>query len=233
MNRSSSELKGMARESLRGHYSTPVAALLMIQLAVTLITVTYANFFGSGSSLIYYAGLIIISLLTCLAEAGYSWLLMKLARRHPVQPGDIFYPFSHQGDRILITTIMKGLLGLACLLPALAALLFVSLYPGLLWLKLLALFLFLAGIVGSVIVELAYSLTTYICLDVPELTSTEVMKTSRELTEGKRFRLFYLEISFLGLGLLSVLTCYVGLLWLLPYMETAKIHFYRELNGEI
>ena len=228
MNRSSSELKGIARETLQGHYSIPVAAFFMIQLAVMIITFTYTNLFGTTligttSLMIFYAGLLIISLLSCLAQAGYSWLLMNLSRGRSYQLGDIIYPFGHQGDKILITTIMKGLLGFLCLLPALVSLFFVMLYPHQVLLRLLVLVLLLAGLVGCVMIDLTYSLTSYICLDIPELTAAEVMKTSRDMMHGHCFRLFYLEISFLGLILLSILSCYIGFLWLYPYMETTKI----------
>ena len=50
---------------------------------------------------------------------------------------------------------------------------------------------------------------------------------------GNRGRYFYLQVSFAGLSLLSVLSCGIGFLWVLPYMQTANALFYRNLIGEI
>ncbi|MDO5423949.1 MAG: DUF975 family protein [Eubacteriales bacterium] len=237
MKRTSSELKGLAREALLGNYTVPVAAFFMTQLAIMAITFTYTNLFGIATStfglIIFYIGYLIIVLLSGLVGAGYSRLLMNLSRNYPYQFSDLIYPFSHQGDRILLTTLLKALMELLCLLPALAAFLLLMLSTGRVWLKLVTLILFLVGMVGCFAIELTYALTTYICLDTPELTTTEVMQCSREMMQGNRLRLLYVEISFIGLMLLSVLSLNIGFLWLYPYMETTKIQFYRDLSGEI
>ncbi len=59
------------------------------------------------------------------------------------------------------------------------------------------------------------------------------MRESQELMRGNKGRYFYLIISFFGLLLLSVFTCYIGLLWLAPYMEMTQLLFYRDLIGEL
>lgn len=80
--RFSSELKGLARETLLGHYSTVIGAFFLIQASLSLISFTYANFFAlSGrGSLLYNIGMLIITLLAFLGEAGFSSLLLNLAR---------------------------------------------------------------------------------------------------------------------------------------------------------
>ena len=49
--------------------------------------------------------------------------------------------------------------------------------------------------------------------------------------EGNRWRLFCLEISFIGWAILSALTLGIGNLWLRPYTESATAAFYREISG--
>ena len=46
----SSELKGLARETLLGHYSTVIGAFFLIQASLSLISFTYANFHGQDSA---------------------------------------------------------------------------------------------------------------------------------------------------------------------------------------
>ena len=45
--------------------------------------------------------------------------------------------------------------------------------------------------------------------------------------------LFYLIMSFFGLLLLCVLSCYIGMLWIGPYMNTTLTLFYLDLRGEL
>ena len=70
-------------------------------------------------------------------------------------------------------------------------------------------------------------------LDAPEKGVIQLMRESRQLMKGNRVRFFYLQISFFGLILLSLLTCYIGMLWLIPYMQMTSVLFYRNVQQEI
>ena len=39
-------------------------------------------------------------------------------------------------------------------------------------------------------------------------------------------------LSFIGWGILSILSCGIGLLWLIPYMQAADAAFYEEVKAE-
>ena len=49
---------------------------------------------------------------------------------------------------------------------------------------------------------------------------------------GHRGDLFLLELSFIGWAILAVFTLGIGCLWLLPYMQVAKVCFYEEIIGK-
>jgi len=46
-------------------------------------------------------------------------------------------------------------------------------------------------------------------------------------------KLFLLDLSFIGWMILSVLTLGIGLLFLQPYMSTARAAFYEDLKAEL
>ena len=78
-----------------------------------------------------------------------------------------------------------------------------------------------------------YAMTPYILMENPELTANEAITKSKELMDGNRWRLFCLEISFIGWSLVVVLfTLGIGIFWLTPYMETSFAAFYREIKAE-
>ena len=86
-------------------------------------------------------------------------------------------------------------------------------------------------IIPGIIASYSYAMTDYILAENPELTAKEAIEKSKDMMEGNRWRLFCLEISFIGWEILSLLTLGIGSLWLTPYMEAAVAAFYREVSG--
>ena len=54
---------------------------------------------------------------------------------------------------------------------------------------------------------------------------------SKQMMYGNRFRLFCLQLSFIGWDLLCSLTMGIGNLWLKPYKQAATAAFYRNVSG--
>lgn len=52
------------------------------------------------------------------------------------------------------------------------------------------------------------------------------------LTDGYKWRLFCLDISFIGWGLLCILSLGIGLLWVVPYQLVAEAKFYDDMIAE-
>ncbi len=69
----------------------------------------------------------------------------------------------------------------------------------------------------------------FIAADNPEMSATEVIDASTKMMKTHRFRLFCLYLSFFGWVLLGIITFGVGLVFIVPYFNAAKIQFYEEL----
>lgn len=88
-------------------------------------------------------------------------------------------------------------------------------------------------VIPGIYASYGYAMTPYILMENKEMTANEAIRASKELMNGNRFRLFCLEISFIGWALLAVfLTAGIGFLWLVPYMEASFAAFYREIKAE-
>ena len=85
------------------------------------------------------------------------------------------------------------------------------------------------GLVIYVPVNLLISQTYFLIVDFPNYTAKEVLQTSCKIMKSHLWKLFYLELSFLPLMLLCVLTCGLGLIWLLPYMQMTYACFYLDI----
>ena len=90
----------------------------------------------------------------------------------------------------------------------------------------------LALIVPGIIASYALFLTPYLLVDFPELSLADTLRLSRKMMQGHKMQLFKLQLSFIGWGLLNVLTLGIGTLWLLPYMMTTMAAFYQDIKNE-
>jgi len=79
----------------------------------------------------------------------------------------------------------------------------------------------------------AYRLVPYIINDHPELDYKEALRRSQEMTDGEKFSMFVLDLSFIGWSLLTILTCGIGILFLNPYVEATWAQFYLKMCEKV
>lgn len=87
----------------------------------------------------------------------------------------------------------------------------------------------LCFIIPGIMAGYSYAMAPYIANDHPEMTAREAIAASKEMMKGHRWRLFCLEISFIGWALLAALTLGIGSFAVVPYMQTAEAFFYQDL----
>lgn len=90
-------------------------------------------------------------------------------------------------------------------------------------------------IIPGLIKSYSYAMTPYIVQDMvasgKQVGATDGINASRELMDGHKMELFIFNLSFIGWFLLGGISV-IGLLWVVPYYQTAKANFYRELAGD-
>lgn len=89
---------------------------------------------------------------------------------------------------------------------------------------------FLLLIIPGIIKNYSYRLTPYLLVDHPDLSVNQAITKSRELMDGRKWKLFVLDLSFFGWTLLSLLTLGIGFIWLIPYYCAATTHFYEDVR---
>ncbi len=85
-------------------------------------------------------------------------------------------------------------------------------------------------IIPGIIKSYEYYMVPYILHDTPDLHYKDALAISKELMQGNKWRLFVLELSFIGWSILGSLCCGVGLFFLTPYIEATIAEFYVELR---
>ena len=87
-------------------------------------------------------------------------------------------------------------------------------------------------VIPGIIKTYEYAIIPYILADDPEISSKDAFKKARQMMKGNKWRLFKLNLSFIGWGILCVLTLGVGTLFLMPYVNAAAAEFYVELKNK-
>lgn len=90
----------------------------------------------------------------------------------------------------------------------------------------------LVGGAVTVAVAYQYSLCNYILTEYPTLGVLDVLRNSRMLMKGNKWRQFCLHFSYIGWMLLATCcTCGLGLFVVSPYLSVADAAFYDEVSG--
>lgn len=90
--------------------------------------------------------------------------------------------------------------------------------------------IYIAGTIIVYIKTLSYSMTAYIMTDNPYIGYDRALKLSIAMTHGHKWNMFVLALSFIGWGLLAVLTLGIGFLFLAPYVASTNAQLYVKLR---
>lgn len=137
-------------------------------------------------------------------EVGMAKFYVDQAKDKRADLNSILYGFTNGLGKNIITSILVYL--------------FLSLWSLLL-------------IVPGIIKSFSYALYSYLLIDADEdVTPTQIIDQSRALMNGYKWKLFKLQLSFIGWFILGGLLCGVGTLFVLPYYQAAMAEFYLEVR---
>lgn len=85
-------------------------------------------------------------------------------------------------------------------------------------------------IVPGIIVACGLSMTFFIMVDDQNISGIDALQQSWNMMKGRKWDFFCLNLRFLGWILLSILTCGIGYIFLLPYMMATFQNYYRKLR---
>lgn len=77
-----------------------------------------------------------------------------------------------------------------------------------------------------------YLMVPYLLAENPYMSTTRAMQLSREMMYGEKWRVFVLQLSFIGWALLGILTFGIGMLFLEPYYQATMAELYAALRSK-
>ncbi len=202
--------KNEALSALRGNWANALVA--------TIIFIALALFFSSNDAINSYYQRVVIN-----PFIGYSLSFVSLFVLLPLAAGysNSMRVLLETGDNRLTNNSFS--LGFGNWLHVVWGMILSTIYIFL-WTLLL--------IIPGIIKSYSYALTPYILVEHPEMSANEAIEESMRLMDGHKFDLFYLQLSFIGWAILSILSLGLGVFWLIPYQMTAQAAFYRDIKNE-
>lgn len=239
-------LKEKAREALLGNYGMLFGAAffcLMVQLTLYelsgIVSISPRQN-QAGLTLTMLMGLF-SSLISTMLEAGTAFIALNIARQGHAAMRDLFLGFRYHTGRLIGISLMLSAVTTVCSLPLAyltSEFLLYGVNFGLFGMQMndtrflicvllaAALSVLLYVAVGSL-----FSMALYLYIDHQEYSAVQCMAKSVPLMVGNRIRLFQLLLSFIGYGLLVLLSLGIGLIWVRPYLNVSEAEFYVELSG--
>lgn len=87
-------------------------------------------------------------------------------------------------------------------------------------------------VIPGIVMAYAYSMTFFLMQENPDLKAMDAIRASRTMMKGRKWKLFCLDLSFIGWALLCALTAGLGNLLLMPYVMQAHTIFYNNARWE-
>lgn len=212
-----SELKLAAKDALRGKWGVAILTTLIFNLIVMAISfIPVLPLFVSPPLML-----------------GISIMVLNLTRTGTADLENLF-----DGVKYYFTSLKASLLVILYIFlwSLIPVILMLTVFTGSIATNsILMLFvgfpLFMIASIPAIIAQIDYALIYFIMVDHPELGAREVLKLSKAMMKGNRFKFFILMLSFIGWFLVSMLTLFIGYLWLLPYIYVSIGTFYEQLKG--
>ena len=227
------DFRGIARASLSGHWASALGTTLLAELlgadmivhsSVGSFSANLYNYYGEDGGdvsmqvapafLMMIAAVLMVSMFVILIIAVIQFIIgsfvslglatynLNLIDRKEASVGQIFCHTSIMGKAI--------------------------------WLRLrTSIFIFLWSllfVIPGIIKCYSYSMSNFIMAENPEMSAKEAMEVSMEMMRGNKWRLFCLELSFIGWGILCLFTLGIGYLWLNPYINASLAAFYDDVS---
>ena len=236
MKRKVKELKRIARGNLQGNFAELIRAFVFCNLIVSLVetpfSATMSETLLSTSNIIYLVAISLITIASVVLTVGQYCLHLSVARGGKVRMADFFYPIKYDANRLILTEAILFVIRLIGLAPAIGALVIINYYTDT-SMYLVALGLAILGCILTILIEVTFGMTYFALIDGEELSIGEALKTALGLIKSYKGRFFYMQLSFIGMYALVLLTFGIGLIWVQPYIMQTTTVFYLDVKGEL
>jgi hypothetical protein len=85
-------------------------------------------------------------------------------------------------------------------------------------------------IIPGIVKSYAYRMVPYLLADNPNMDTMRAIELSKQMTDGEKFNIFVLDLSFIGWYLLGLLAFCIGVIFVSPYERQTNAELYLVLK---
>lgn len=230
--KTSSQLKAIAKERSLGRYGTLIGATLIL-ITIRFIVGSITSAFTAGATgivplILSWLITIVVNTLLGVFISGEAYLYMNLIYSQTITVSDIFFGFKQQPQKaVTITGILEVILNIL-LLPSYLVLFFSRTQGGSGYTMTYLLVLFVT-LLAIIYVKIAFSQVYFLLHDFPDWSVQQLVTTALHMMKGRKLKYFLLNLSFLPLYFLGIITLFIPLLWVNVYTYATMAAFYQDL----
>ncbi len=231
------EIKCYARCVLKNQHAV-LAGVTLLLTALNLVLsylALMATPSGTGilSLLIYFGCSILVNMVYYILLAGLYRIYLDICNNRSWRWTDLFSMFTEHPEPVAIYSALQFIVTWIFMqiafwwLDVMIGRLFYGEATQVLFATAV---LIIAGIL-FVCVEISFSMTLFIHADDTSLSFRDMISGSWSLMDGMRGRYFTMQLSFIGMYALALLSFGIGMLFVQPYVYTTCGYFYKKISG--
>ncbi|MCR3759475.1 DUF975 family protein [Clostridium felsineum] len=253
------EIKKLSRQQLEAN--SKIAYLVVFVYFFIFFILSFIPIIGSIALFVFGGALLL----------GITTFFLRLAREEKLEIDYLFSGFKKLGSSFLLYFLEGLFIFLWSLITIIPSLILYFLmfgtgesiynYEDNYIIKVFGLFVvFIILLIPAIIAAYRYSMAYYVLSDCPDIGAYGAIVESKKIMKGNKLKLFYLQISFIGWGILSYipvlivllicskvfgihdsnnfifkfvlgLTRIISSMFVLSYMQTAMANFYIDLKS--
>lgn len=233
--------KSVAKTQLKGRMKVPVLTSLMVFALIALLECFMAPWDLTPNTGRVFCGSIITFLLSGAYTIAYMRLFIGMFKSTEMPTFKSFFGDFKYFWKCICANLWQGLwiylwtlafvFGAAIVFGILAAPAFIpaggfeNLSGGALaWIIIVGIIVYIGAVVGLMWKAMQYCLQLFVIAENPEISVIDALTLSRKMTKGYKWKLFLLELSFIGWFLLGIFTLGILYLWVMPYYEMTFVN---------
>ncbi|MGN1031020.1 MAG: DUF975 family protein [Butyricicoccaceae bacterium] len=200
------EMKQQAKAAMktsRPHYALVALIVIVFMIVLNAVYAALAPGEYEMPSPIFSLFGMLLWIVGIMVDTGWKWYGLMLIRGNGQHAGNAFTLSYGCFIIVLVTSVVIGVFAT-------------------LWTLLL--------IIPGIIAMYRYRMAMYIIHDDPEVGIMESIRKSKRMMVGHKMDLFVLDLSFIGWGLLCVITLGIACLYVIPYYMTTQAAFYDSIQ---
>ena len=230
------ELKRIARGNLQGHFMVFIRVLVFCNLITSLLELPFTMMTTEDPfatpNIIYYVASILISIAAVVLTAGQYRLHLRLARTGEIHISEVFIPARFHSNQFILTELILFGISLIALLPTFVGIYFILANGD----SDAYIFTIIAALISSVLgllISLTFGLVYFVMLDDENISMLQALKYTKDMVKSHKRRYLYMQLSFIGMHILGILSFGIGYLWIHPYIMQSTTIFYLDVKGEL